>query len=72
MSAMGNGVLSGRRSKPMMNENDLQRERAETVAAIRRAMEQAARGEAISLEEAETLLRKKHGFFEHAPGVADS
>lgn len=56
----------------MMNENDLQRERAETVAAIRRAMEQAARGEAISLEEAETLLRKKHGFFEHAPGVADS
>ena len=37
-------------------------ERAETVAAIRRGMEQAERGEAIPLEEAEKRLRKKHGF----------
>jgi prevent-host-death family protein len=37
-------------------------ERAETVAAIRRGMEQAERGESIPLEEAEKRLRKKHGF----------
>ncbi len=37
-------------------------ERAETVAAIRRGMEQAGRGEGIPLAEAETRLRKKHGF----------
>jgi prevent-host-death family protein len=37
-------------------------ERAETVAAIRRGMEQAEGGEAIPLEEAEERLRKKHGF----------
>jgi PHD/YefM family antitoxin component YafN of YafNO toxin-antitoxin module len=37
-------------------------ERAETVAAIRRGMEQAERGEGIPLTEAETRLRKKHGF----------
>ena len=37
-------------------------ERAETVAAIRRGMEQTERGEAIPLEEAEKRLRKKHGF----------
>ena len=37
-------------------------ERAETVAAIRRGMEQAGRGEAIPLEEAGKRLRKKHGF----------
>ena len=37
-------------------------ERAETVAAIRRGIEQAKRGEGIPLEEAEKRLRKKHGF----------
>jgi len=37
-------------------------ERAETSAAIRRGMEQAQRGEGISLEEAENRLRMKHGF----------
>lgn len=37
-------------------------EHAETVAAIRRGIEQSERGEAIPLEEAETKLRKKHGF----------
>ena len=37
-------------------------ERAETVAAIRRGMEQAERGEGIPLSEAEARLRKKHGF----------
>ncbi|MBS1826395.1 MAG: type II toxin-antitoxin system Phd/YefM family antitoxin [Acidobacteria bacterium] len=37
-------------------------ERAETVAAIRRGMEQAEHGESIPLEEAEKRLRKKHGF----------
>jgi prevent-host-death family protein len=37
-------------------------ERAETVAAIRRGMKQAGRGEGIPLEEAEKRLRKKHGF----------
>jgi prevent-host-death family protein len=37
-------------------------ERAETVAALRRGMEQAERGEGISLEEAERRLRAKHGF----------
>jgi len=36
-------------------------ERAETVAAIRRGIEQAERGEGIPLEEAEKRLRKKHG-----------
>jgi PHD/YefM family antitoxin component YafN of YafNO toxin-antitoxin module len=37
-------------------------ERAETMAAIRRGLEEAGRGEGIPLEEAEELLRKKHGF----------
>ena len=37
-------------------------ERAETVAAIRRGMEQSERGEGIPLDEAEGRLRKKHGF----------
>jgi len=37
-------------------------ERAETVAAIRRGIEQAERGEAIPLGEAEKRLCKKHGF----------
>ncbi len=37
-------------------------ERAETVAAIRRGMEQAERAEGIPLTEAEARLRKKHGF----------
>jgi len=37
-------------------------ERAETVAAIRRGIEQAARGEGIPLDKAEKRLRKKHGF----------
>ncbi|HYW45443.1 MAG TPA: type II toxin-antitoxin system Phd/YefM family antitoxin [Bryobacteraceae bacterium] len=37
-------------------------ERAETVAAIRRGIEQTGRGEGIPLEEAEKRLRKKHGF----------
>lgn len=37
-------------------------EHAETVAAIRRGMEQTDRGEGIPLEEAEKQLRKKHGF----------
>ena len=37
-------------------------ERAETLAAIRRGMEQAERGEGIPLEEAAKRLRKKHGF----------
>lgn len=37
-------------------------ERAETVAAIARGMEQFGRGEGVSLDEAEDRLRKKHGF----------
>jgi PHD/YefM family antitoxin component YafN of YafNO toxin-antitoxin module len=37
-------------------------ERAETIAGIRRGIEQAERGEGISLSEAEQKLRKKHGF----------
>lgn len=37
-------------------------ERAETLAAIARGMEQFERGEGISLDEAENKLRKKHGF----------
>ena len=37
-------------------------ERAETLAAIARSMEQFERGEGISLDEAENKLRKKHGF----------
>jgi PHD/YefM family antitoxin component YafN of YafNO toxin-antitoxin module len=37
-------------------------EQAETVAAIRRGLEQAERGEGISLKQAEARLRKKHGF----------
>ena len=37
-------------------------ERAETIAAIRRGMEQAERGEGMSLDESEARLRKKHGF----------
>lgn len=35
---------------------------AETLASIRRGMEQAERGEGIPLAEAEERLRKKHGF----------
>lgn len=37
-------------------------ERAETVAAIRRGIEQAERNEGIPFEEAESRLRMKHGF----------
>lgn len=37
-------------------------DRAETLAAIRRGMEQFDRGEGIPLDEAEDRLRKKHGF----------
>ena len=37
-------------------------EYAETVAAVRRGLEQADRGEGIPLEEAARQLRKKHGF----------
>lgn len=37
-------------------------DRAETAAAIRQGMEQIARGEGISLKQAERRLRKKHGF----------
>ena len=37
-------------------------EKAETIAAIHRGIEQAARGEGIPIKEAEKRLRKKHGF----------
>ena len=37
-------------------------EHAETVAAIRRGVEQMGGGEGIALEEAEKRLRNKHGF----------
>lgn len=37
-------------------------DRAETVAAIRQGMKQIARGEGISLKQAERRLRTKHGF----------
>jgi prevent-host-death family protein len=37
-------------------------ERAETLASIRRGIEQFDQGQGIPLEEAETRLRKKHGF----------
>ncbi len=37
-------------------------EHAETVAAIRRGIEQSEQGEAIPLEEAEKTLRMRHGF----------
>jgi prevent-host-death family protein len=37
-------------------------ERAETLAAIRRGMEQFDQGQGIPLDEAEAQLRKKHGF----------
>jgi len=37
-------------------------ERAETLAGIRRGMGRFERGEGISLDEAETQLRKKQGF----------
>lgn len=37
-------------------------ERAETLASIRRGMEQFDRGEGIPLEQVEEQLRQKHGF----------
>ena len=37
-------------------------ELAETLAAIKRGMEQAARGEGLRIEDAEKRLRAKHGF----------
>jgi prevent-host-death family protein len=37
-------------------------ERAETLAAIQRGMDQFARGESIKLDDAERRLRTKHGF----------
>jgi prevent-host-death family protein len=37
-------------------------ERAETVASIRRGMEQFDRGEGIPLDQAEERIRNKHGF----------
>ena len=37
-------------------------ERAETLGAIQKGMEQFDRGEGIALDEAEKKLRKKHGF----------
>jgi hypothetical protein len=36
-------------------------DRAETLAAIRRGIEQFDQGEGISLDDAEERLRKKHG-----------
>ena len=41
-------------------------DRAETLAAIRRGMDQASRGEGIPLEEAGKRLRKKHGLSRRA------
>jgi prevent-host-death family protein len=37
-------------------------ERAETLVAVRRGIEQFDRGEGIPLDKAEKQLRKKHGF----------
>jgi prevent-host-death family protein len=37
-------------------------DRAETIAAIKRGMNEFDRGEAMPLDEAENRLRKKHGF----------
>jgi hypothetical protein len=37
-------------------------DRAETLAAIRRGIEQARLGEGLPIEEAEKRLMKKHGF----------
>jgi len=37
-------------------------EHAETMAALRRGIEQGERGEGITLDEAEKRLLKKHGF----------
>ena len=37
-------------------------ERAETLEAIQRGIEQSERGQAISLDKAEKQLRAKHGF----------
>jgi len=37
-------------------------DRAETLAAIKRGMDQFDRGKGISLDKAEKQLRKKHGF----------
>jgi hypothetical protein len=37
-------------------------ELAETIAAIRESMDQAARGETMTIEEAEIWLRRKYGF----------
>jgi prevent-host-death family protein len=37
-------------------------ERAETLAAIQKGMDQFNRGEGMALDEAEKKLRKKHGF----------
>jgi hypothetical protein len=37
-------------------------DRAETLASIRRGIEQFDEGRGISLDEAEEQLRKKHGF----------
>jgi len=37
-------------------------ERAETLAAIQRGIDQFGRGQAIPLDEAEKQLRSKHGF----------
>jgi PHD/YefM family antitoxin component YafN of YafNO toxin-antitoxin module len=37
-------------------------ERAETLAAIQKGIEQFDRGEGIALDRAEMQLRKKHGF----------
>jgi hypothetical protein len=53
----------------MIGENE--RESAATIAAILRGMEQVARGEAIPLEEAEAILRGKHGFSAPVSGVTD-
>ena len=51
------------RSAPDMLDETMERlERAETIAAIRRGMAQADRGEGMPLAEAEARLRKKHGF----------
>ena len=37
-------------------------ERAETLAAIRRGIDQFEKGDGIPLVEAEAVLRRKHGF----------
>jgi PHD/YefM family antitoxin component YafN of YafNO toxin-antitoxin module len=60
-------TVNGRAELVVQDANSYQEildrlERAETLAALKRGLDQVSRGRGVSLDQAEKLLRTKHGF----------